>query len=626
MLKNNSDIFFKNFRIIEQRLPKIAEKIKLIEIPENFEIIQTKSNLNTLRINLEDGTKFLIHSSYDPLKEASNIIKNYLKDKYDVLILGGFGLGFLAIQSLKEKKADKIIVIEKDLRIFKAAICANDLTEILSSDDVIFLFETDNEIEGLTDVLLNISTKKVYTLIHPQLLKIYPEFYSNLKNIIDSYLARKNINIATLTRFQTLWMRNIFKNHKLFLQNKGIKNFFDKYKNVPALIISAGPSLSDEINSIKENQNKFIIISVDSCLTVLINNGIKPDFVVSVDPQYINYKYFEYLKDFTSILVAEPSVFYLIPKNYKGKIIFFSSVFPFVKWLENFAELKGEIDMGGSVSTTAFDFAYKMGCNPLILVGQDLAFIKERTHTKGSYVEKYWIVRYSKFNTIYNGIYKYIHNNLFIKIRSNSGEMVNTDKRLLVFHSWFENKIKKIKNEKEVFNTSLMGAKISDCKVIKLDEIIKKYNFKNIENLKNELKLFNDKIENEIFEKNYKLFKEKIFYIKEKLFHLLEIIENGVKYSEKLYEKIEKKKLENINEILKKLEKIDEQIKEYSMLTEFISIMIQDVIHTVLEDYEDYLNEIEKKDEQLKIAKKNLFLYKGIKNAIKNFINLCALL
>jgi Na+/phosphate symporter len=123
-----------------------------------------------------------------------------------------------------------------------------------------------------------------------------------------------------------------------------------------------------------------------------------------------------------------------------------------------------------------------------------------------------------------------------------------------------------------------------------------------------------------------KFLKKIINYIKEKLFHLLEIVENGVKYSEKLYEKIEKKKLENINEILKKLEKIDEQIKEYSMLTEFISIMIQDVIHTVLEDYEDYLNEIEKKDEQLKIAKKNLFLYKGIKNAIKNFINLCALL
>ena len=612
-------IYRKNISVLKKNYPEIAEEIEKIKIPENFIFIETKTGKKTLQIKINKKESILLHSRYDPVKESENIINRFIQQNYDVLIIGGFGLGFLCKAALRTKNVKHILIIEKDIQIFKSALIANDISEIIKNPQVKFLFEKNDEIPGLSDYLLNIVTKKVFTLIHNPSAKIYPEFYLNLKNIIDSYLQRKNINIATLSRFQNLWVRNIFKNYKLFLEHKGIIHFFDKYKNVPVLIISAGPSLGENIELIKKNQNKFIIISVDSCFQTLIKNDIIPDFVITVDPQYINYKYFEYNKNFTPILVSEPSTFPLILQNYQGEILFFSSVFPFVKWLENFTEKKGEIDMGGSVSTTAFDFGNKIGGNPLILIGQDLAFIKEKTHTKGSYVEKYWTIRYSKFNTILNGIHRYVHNNLFIKIKSNNGTMVNTDRRLMIFLAWFENKIKSLPQDIEVINTSIDGAKIEGMKVERFEKILNKFSFPDIQDIKNQLKRFDSKIEKKKLTERLKNFSEKARIVKERIYQLLPSIQKAIEQSEELYDCIKKQRKEKIDGILKSLDKIDKDINNHSDVTKFLSLLIQDRIHTIIEEYEDDLTDEERNNNDLKIARKSILLYKGIKESINTF-------
>ena len=439
--------------------------------------------------------------------------------------------------------------------------------------------------------------------------------YLNLKNLIDSYLSRKNINIATLTRFQKLWSRNIIKNHKSFMTNKGIKNFFGKYKEKPCMVISAGPSLNDHIDDINKHQNKFIIIAVDSIFQTLEKRGINPDFIIAVDPQYINYKYFEYNKYYDPILVSEMSTFPMILEKYRGRIIFFRSVFPLAQWFEKFTEAKGEIDMGGSVSTTAFDFAYRLGCSPIILFGQDLAFIRDRTHTRGSYVEKYWSLHSDRFNTSLNGSYKYIHNNLFIRIKSNDNKLINTDRRLMIFLAWFQNKMRDIKDDVKVYNTSLHGAMIENMAVRNFKEILSEHNFKDITSLKKEIKNFDPKIKGI----NYDEFLKEIKKIKLDLNKLRSIVDDSLDLSENLYKRINKKQGSDINSIIKKLDKNDIKIREVTDVSGFLGMTIQDKIYTILEDYETHLSEKEKKDNDLKIARRNIILYSGLSESVRLF-------
>lgn len=613
----NSDIYQKNIEILQKKQPHLIEYLNKIEKSnENYLLTPTKNNSLTLKVKKDDQFYFL-HSQYNPQSESNSIIEKLIQDKYDIIFCGGFGLGFF-IQSFFNLKYDdfsKLIIIEKDINIFKKALEVFDFSKILNDDKIKLLFEEDNDIPGLNEILINSVTKKVYTFIPPVYLKIYPDFYLNLKNLIDSYLSRKNINIATLSRFQKLWTRNIIKNHKLFLKNKGIINFFNQFNDIPCMVISAGPSLSDNLSDIKKNQNKFIIIAVDSIFQTLLKNDIVPDIVVTVDPQYINYKYFEYNTDFNPILVAESSTFPLILNHYKGRLVFFSSVFALAKWFEQFTEKKGEIDMGGSVSTTAFDLACKLGTNPIILFGQDLAFIKNRTHTKGSYVEKYWALRYNKFNTSLNGAYKYIHNNLFIKIKSNNDKLVNTDKRLMIFLVWFKNKMRNLPSHIRVYNTSQDGAKIDRMIVKNFKEILNEYQFKDIKDIKNQIYNFYPEIKNI----DYNDFLKHIEDLKSNLNQLEKIISESLELSQKLYNIIDKNKNINMKNILNKLDKNDKSIHKAVNLTDFLSMTIQDKIHTILEDYESHLNEKEKNNNDLKTAKKSIFLYSGIFESIQLF-------
>ena len=70
------------------------------------EELTTKLGNNTLKVN-----GYLLHSKYDPKKEAVNFVKkNYKKNK--VLILFGYGKGYILDEFLDVSDQEKIIVID----------------------------------------------------------------------------------------------------------------------------------------------------------------------------------------------------------------------------------------------------------------------------------------------------------------------------------------------------------------------------------------------------------------------------------------------------------------------------------------------------------------------------------
>ncbi len=54
---------------------------------------------------------------------------------------------------------------------------------------------------------------------------------------------------------------------------------------------------------------------------------------------------------------------------------------------EEYAKLNNHklVQTGGSVATTALDVAINMGCNPIIFVGQDLAYTDGKSHSKDTF-------------------------------------------------------------------------------------------------------------------------------------------------------------------------------------------------------------------------------------------------
>jgi len=115
------------------------------------------------------------------------------------------------------------------------------------------------------------------------------------------------------------------------------------------------------------------------------------------------------------------------------------------------------VDSGGSVATTILDIAIKMGGNPIILVGQDLAYVDGKNHAQ-----------YGSHASIYSPELKNMR-----RVKGQNGEMLYTSLGLLSYKYWIENRIQK---EKRIFiNATEGGAYIEGMKHIKLRDVISDY-------------------------------------------------------------------------------------------------------------------------------------------------------
>lgn len=67
---------------------------------------------------------------------------------------------------------------------------------------------------------------------------------------------------------------------------EGMQTYFGEHLDteVPAIIVSAGPSLDKNIRMLKRAKGHAFLIGVDSALKALLREEIRPDIAISIDP------------------------------------------------------------------------------------------------------------------------------------------------------------------------------------------------------------------------------------------------------------------------------------------------------------------------------------------------------
>lgn len=413
-------------------------------------------------ITIDTGVKTIrLNSKYKPLMEAEKWLEQYELDKDNICVVL-FGMAnTIILNRLLEKISSnsKVYIYEPDKMIYLYNLYNTDMTMLFAdkrikivNDSIFDITQDDFVKEILSDNLL----ENIVVMFHPGYTEAFKDEAVAMNNIISNKVNGILINQYNVSRLSKIMVINTIRNLHFIADSNLVSEFINKrYKNIPAIIVSAGPSLDKNIKFLMNAVGKAFIFSTDTALKYLAKNNIPCDAVICMDPE----KSIEHFcnDDYKSIpmFCALESRNEIMEFN-TGKKIFVQGQIFMKELYKKFNICLEEYDVGGSVATAAIATSVKLGFKNIILIGQDLAYGNGTTHAGGV---KKTVEDEEKLQVLVDGIY---------------GETVKSRADWNIYREWIENYIDKNKNI-NIIDATEGGAMIHGSIVMTLSEAIDKY-------------------------------------------------------------------------------------------------------------------------------------------------------
>lgn len=537
----------------------------------SFVIEKSKDGYDIAKIKINNkwiyiGSKYNVKSDVDDFLQ--DIEKKVLIESGKFIVFG-FGAGE-HIRKLRDKyKECEILIFEPNNDLFEYA----KNYDFIKKDNKIKLNSCSiEEIEDFcnSEFIDEFNINNVKIIEFSVYSKIYKEkmvyILTKLRDLFTNYLVSINTKIGSSERFFTA----IIKNMPYICKSSLLIDYKDIYKDKPAIIVSAGPSLDKNIDLLKGIEEDFVIVTGGRPLKGLLEKEIKPTLVVSIDPEDINYELMKGCIENTDL----PLIYYEVTnenilKNYSGpKILSIHS--SFVNGIVDYE--KAKLDCYGSVAHSMVSAAILLGCNPIIMIGQDCAYTDDNAHS--TYLEE-------KHN---DEKFEDVKSELDIWVDGVNGEKVRTSRVLNTYRLGFEEMTKKYKDVLFI-NATEGGARINGTIEMILKDAIAKYGGDKIEKMT-------------IVDTDYELdrkVKKKLMKLKDDIKEVKEFCIKGEGLVKKLTINSENSQW---NSIIGKLDKLDrsmlKKVKECELIYPLLYPTIYKIMTNSSFDKEKDMNKVKK--------------------------------
>ena len=407
------------------------------------------------------------------------------------------------------------------------------------------------------------------------------EQFNNMVTALQQEVGRFSLDLKyTKERFFELLQKTI-NNIPKVIKETPIAEFKNFYKGKTAVVASAGPTLDRNIETIKKYRDNIVLITVGTAMKALDAHEITPDFLCIIEANDCS-KQIKGL-DLSKInFITEPYANPILRTfKFKNTYSHISQNLPINDFWKDLSGVDtSEYWSKGTVSYTALNVARILGCQKIVLVGQDLAYIEGQCYSKDSaykdlvckYNEglKKWEITADNFENFCNSLgnvedqefrkqkaldrIQALNNSLYY-VKGIRGDMIPTES---VYAAFIQPLSEFTQNypDREYINTSLVGAQIDGFKNISLEEALS--DSKKIE--KREL--------NTDFKYDIQSIKDNLFKAKESLKPSLLILEEIKKTAKNMHNDL--KRYKNVTqEVLKNLKKL---VTGYSTLNDNFAI------------------------------------------------------
>lgn len=604
MMGEYMDFFEKNILSLKKRYSYIVEKLD--EKKDIDECGVEYNNGTAVLYKIYNNRRWNLNSKWNAQTAAEIYAERYNIQLYGVYFVFGFSDGKY-IRELARKLDDTnlMVVCIPDFTLFSITCRYFDLTDIFENERIIVYFsEMERNAEGLFRQLVGYTRIKLLEFcILPGYDIVYHDECETFMDAVLECMRNEIMNKETHLAFDRQIPQHMLYHTKHMLPYSNINQLKQELltkdiEDIPAIIVSAGPSLDKNVHLLKEAKGKAFIIAVDASIRTVMQAGVQPDLLCSVDPNSPEHFFSGLdLKDVCWACNQWTNMNLL--DTYAEHILYFGSFGD--TWNDILKQNLGyefpNVVSGGSVSTEAFMIALQMGFKNIVLIGQDLAFTGGVSHTKG-------------IEDALGDNDSYIKSRQIVEVEGINGERLQTDYQMWFYKQWFEKVIRIYKDKIYVIDATEGGARIEGAEIKSLEEVIKTQCNKELDVHKIEQKIL------PMFSVERQLsLLEQLKSLREKILCTEKTILDCIAEQKEIFEKI---KTEEITlQKVKKLQKmalLNKTIEKLPMM-DYICMYAQN------EEYEMGDTIYTEKDltpEQL--VEKSLALLKGYQNGAKLFL------
>lgn len=458
MIKKDRNLFNRNFAILKAKAPALSQKLGNLAVAEGFWVEEARSGAPTL-IYRSDGQETFLHSRYDPEKEAWRWAEG-LGDEWEMLVLFGLGLGYhlLAVSRLYPGK--RVILVVNDERhllpplyyLNLASLAQINLTLVVNADAAAAA-------QQVSHIVFNNLGYSQQIKVLPAYQSLYPAYWAAFQDEFSDQLLSYKSGLVTIGAHRMRWWKNYSENFLEYLEAPGVNSLFDKFAGFPVILVAAGPSLAKNIHLLPALQDKALILAAGSAIGPLLHYGFSPHLLLSCDPTENNYNHFAGLDGREIPFIFASSLYHKIVREYQG-LKFSFALDTMNSWPDKVAgREKGVLRSGATVAVSCFDLAVKLGGDPIIFIGQDLAYTGMKTHAEGNFYAR----------AVVDGE----ENGLF-QTEGNNGP-VYTTKALWTMKLHLERLISAARQERRIINATEGGAILRGTEIMPLAEAAERY-------------------------------------------------------------------------------------------------------------------------------------------------------
>jgi len=371
----------KNINIIAQRWPHVAQALDAAAPEPRAKIVEDGPQ-TTLMI---DGIH--LSSSYDRAAEAALQASLVPEESLEAWVYG-LGLGDLPRVLLRRETLQCVHVVLINPAVARQSFEHFDHQDWLNDDRVDIL-----TVDGQSQVHFPFAAV-------PSCLQLADDASARLRDLVVLELATPFIRKRHAADDLELQAR--LRENKSYVANDGdVGELFGRYPGATILVAGAGPTLGEHYEKLRNRKSP--LIAVDAALKPLLQAGVVPDIVVSVDALEKGIApYFEQadLKVCSEkFLVYFPVTPTVVLKLWPGKRFVADSKIGSCQNLTD-RNSKAVLYTSGSVIHPAVDLAVNMGASRVILLGADFGYPNGKSHVDGNiYVQdvkqergRHWVI------------------------------------------------------------------------------------------------------------------------------------------------------------------------------------------------------------------------------------------